>query len=227
MKQSKFDKQLDKLGYVKMVSITIPNSYCLYRKDNHHFVATFSLNGNKIVFNKKEFDNPEDFLKEVEEFNKTLYFPIDTYNPDYRKDFVDEIRLNNIFENCGLTPKRCGYSNYDSYALENNLGGKFVNIIGTDLILASYTWIPLKNDDDKIDDNTCEKIKSKIASIYAYHISTLVEALNKIGKLSYIDDIEIKKLDTSSMRVETMSGKEGIINKLEEVLEKLKENKNE
>lgn len=223
MRKTKLDEQLDGLGYFRMQSITIPGSYCLYRKDDHSFLAVFSKEKNNILYNGKAYKSTEDFLKAVEDYTKTLYFPADTYNPDYRKVAVDEMRIHSTLRDCGLDMNPGRYYSRESYLLDDDLGGKFAHVRGTDLLLSETSWLPLKAEGSEVDESTCRGIKSTIAAVYAYHISVLAEALNAMGELSKIDKLEIKTFNESTCTVETKSGKEGLVSKLEEVLKKLKE----
>lgn len=222
MRKTKLDEQLNALGYLRLKSITVPKSYCMYDKRTSAFVAVFSTDHDKIVFNGEKYKSVDDFLKAVEEYNKTLYFPADTYNPDYRKEAVDEMRLHGTLRECGL--KMTGGYGGDHYTLDNDFGGKFVHVNGTNLTLSETSWLPMLDENEPVDENSCKKIKSLLGAVYAYHISTLVEAMNGIGKLGFIDKLEIKTFNEKTMSVETKSGKEGLISKLEEVLSKLKEN---
>lgn len=224
MRKTKLDEQLDSLGYFRMQSITIPGSYCLYRKDDRSFLAVFYKEKNNILYNSKTYKSVEDFLKAVEDYTKTLYFPADTYNPDYRKEAVANMRLHGTLRECGLEIDPGRYYARESYLLKDDLGGKFAHVRGTDLLLSETSWIPLKDDDAEVDEVNCRNIKSTIAAVYAYHISVLAESLNTMGELSKIDKLEIKTFNESTCTVETKSGKEGVIGKLEEVLNKLKGN---
>jgi hypothetical protein len=222
MRKSKLDKQLEKLGYMRIKCLKIPGSYCLYRSGgNHEFVAVFAPVRGKIIFNGARYDTPDEFVKAAEEYGKTLYFPADSYNPDYNKEYVDQFRLEHTLMKCGIDRKE-GPRFTTRQVLEDDLGGKFAHVMGTNLMLSDYSWMPMKNDSDPIDETTCEKIKSLLASVYAYHIGVLAGALNNMGKLDRIDSISINTFNPNTLTVETHSGKEAIISKLEEVLAKLK-----
>lgn len=233
MRKYRLDNELERLGYMRLKSVTVPDFWCLYYKDDTkgtRFVALFETSKNgKIVFNGKAYADTEDFLKDAEEYSKTLFFDPDTYNPDYRKEFVDEIRLLDTIKECGLKEmERNGMYSSSNYILEDDLGGKFAHVVCSgetaSLVLSEYSYVTLLGKDTPVDENSCTKLKSILGSVYAYHICNLVDALNGIGKMDMIDDIQIKTFNESTLRFDTRSGKEGIIAKLEETLSKLKGN---
>lgn len=233
MRKYRLDNELEQLGYMRLKSVTIPNFWCLYHKDTTkgtRFVALFetSKNGN-IVFNGKKYSCTEDFLKDAEEYSKTLFFDPDTYNPDYRKSYVDEIRLHGTIKECGLDEmKISGMYSANNYILEDDLGGKFAHVVCSgekaSLVLSESSYVSLLDKDTQVDENSCTKLKSVLGSVYAYHICKLVDALNGIGKMDMIDDIQINTFNEHTLQFDTRSGKEGIIAKLEETLSKLKGN---
>jgi hypothetical protein len=185
--------------------------------------------GGKIVFNGKRYTDTEDFLKVAEEYSKTLFFDPDTHNPDYRKSFVDEIRLHNTIKECGLEGMKInGMYSASNYILEDDLGGKFAHVVSYDetasLVLSESSYISLLDKGTPVDENSCTKLKSVIGAVYAYHICKLADALDRIGKMDMIDDIQIKTFNELTLQFDTRSGKEGIIAKLEETLSKLKGN---
>jgi hypothetical protein len=185
--------------------------------------------GGKIVFNGKRYTDTEDFLKVAEEYSKTLFFDPDTYNPDYRKSYVDEIRLHGTIKESGLKEmKMNGMYSTSNYILEDDLGGKFAQVVcsgeNAGLVLDESSWISLLDKGTTVDENSCTRLKSILGSVYAYHICKLVDALNGIGKMDMIDDIQIKTFNEHTLQFDTRSGKEGIIAKLEETLSKLKGN---
>ena len=233
MRKYRLDNELERLGYMRLKSVTTPDFWCLYRKDatkGTRFVASFETGKNgKIVFNGKTYTDTEDFLKDAEEYSKTLFFDPDTYNPDYRKSYVDEIRLHDTIRESGLKEMKInGMYSASNYILEDDLGGKFAHVVCSgekaDLVISESSWISLLDKDDQVDENSCTKLKSILGSVYAYHICKLVDTLNGIGKMDMIDDIQIKTFNEHTLQFDTRSGKEGIIAKLEETLSKLKGN---
>lgn len=234
MRKYRLDNELERLGYMRLKSVTVPDSYCLYK--DHSFVTMFKTDkGGKIVFNGKKYTDIEDFLKDAEEYTKTLFFDSDTYNPDYRKSFVDEIRIHNTIRESGLKEMKInGMYSASNYILEDDLGGKFAHVVcsgecsgekaSASLVLSESSYVSLLDKGTQVDENSCTKLKSILGSVYAYHICKLVDALNGIGKMDMIDDIQIKTFNERTLQFDTRSGKEGIIAKLEETLSKLKGN---
>lgn len=226
MRRTKLDDKLEEFGYVRTPSITIDKSFCLYDKDNHKFKAVFSLDGKQIVYNGKKYKEKEipAFLMSVESDIKELYFDPDTYNPDYRKEFVDKQRIHDTLSSCNLYDNECAYRNR-GYLFGDNMGGKFAEVHGTDLILSEMSWIPLMNEGDPVDEETCGRMKSMLGAVYATHIAMLIDALNNMGKMNMVDSIEVKTFNENTMSIDTKNGKAGIIAKLEEVLANLKDEK--
>lgn len=222
MRKTKFDEKLESLGYLRMPTISDRKSYCLYKSETKRFEAVFKLDrSGKIIFNGETYKTVEEFLEAVDRYNHTLYFNPDTYNPDYRKEWVDEARLHETFSKCGLSDTDRFYRK--GYFFGDDVGGRFAEVQGGDLMLSETSWIPLLGKDDAVDERSCTRIKSMLAAVYATHIACLCGTLSDMGKLSFVDTIEVKTFNDKTMKVETKDGKEGIIAKLEEVLSKLKQ----
>jgi hypothetical protein len=86
------------------------NSYCLYDKSKkgqhtvHPYIGTFSLSGDnkKYVFNTKEYKDIPSLLKAMEEYNSTLPFNPEIYNPMYTKNCFVEQALREYLTNAGF-----------------------------------------------------------------------------------------------------------------------------
>lgn len=232
MRKTKLDKTLEDLGCFRMKSITLDKTWCLYDSNTKGFLAKFTIDRvGKLWFNGVAYKNASELLEAVSKYNSTLYFPSDTYNPDYRKEAVDEMRLHATMRESGLKMSKLGgYSKSGAYELVDDMGAKFATVRSgvaenrsfANLVLSENSWIPLKDDTAPLDEDSCKAIKSYLAATYMYHISVLVNAMGEMGELSRLDDIKVKTLDPKRLTVETSSAKDTIVRMLEDTLSRLK-----
>jgi hypothetical protein len=232
MRKTKLDKELEDIGCFRLKSATIDKTWCLYDSKTKAFLAKFTVDRvGKIWFNGVAHKNASDLLEAVSKYNSSLYFPSDTYNPDYSKEAVDEMRLHDTMIESGLKMSTNGiYGKPGTYELVDDMGAKFATVRSgvaenrsfADLVLSENSWIPLKEDNTPLDEDSCKAIKSYLAATYVYHISVLVNAMSEMGELSRLDDIKVKTLDPKRLTVETSSAKDTIVRMLEDTLSRLK-----
>lgn len=86
-------------------------SYLLYSKTipsniaNATFLASFNLSSDEknYFFQDKYYHTPEELLQAIEEYNKTLPFNQEFYNPSYRKHYFMYLCLSEYLRKLGFT----------------------------------------------------------------------------------------------------------------------------
>lgn len=115
----------------KYSAIECGNWYCLYDKTQagrqtvHPFIGKFSLtkDNKRYVFNENTYDSVDALVVAMEEYNKTLPFSIENYNPLYRKHVFIELCLNEYLIGLGFESK---FRSYEALYVLNDAYGETV-----------------------------------------------------------------------------------------------------
>ena len=109
-------KLIKTIDATKYIVLKYTNSYLLYLKDSgtylpHKYIANFSINkgGNKFVFNDKKYTDFDLMVSDIEDYNKTLPFNCEFYNPSFRTNYFIELCLNEYLTNIGFTREMNSY----------------------------------------------------------------------------------------------------------------------
>lgn len=100
---------LDALGE-RYTVIEHDGGYCLYDKErsakrsNYKYIGKFYISSNKkqYAFGDKYYNDVESLVKAMDEYNSTLPFDIDIYNPLFKNSYRIEIALYDYLESLGF-----------------------------------------------------------------------------------------------------------------------------
>jgi hypothetical protein len=129
-----FDKE-------QYVILPCDGGYCLYDRNKDHkranaqYIGRFyiSTNGTLYAFNNNYFSDTDSLIKAMDEYNATLPFSPEIYDPTYRKSFQIELALHDYLINIGFKQcpwKECSTRQHDSqYEIADAYGHKLITII--------------------------------------------------------------------------------------------------
>ena len=204
-----------------------PGDLRLYNKDGKKYHATINLVGGKLSFNDQVYNDVEAMLSAIEQYNSTLEFDVDTYNPDYNTESVTEMRLNATIRKCGYKGSGYQYGTLNGcYAADSVLGFKFPPISGNAILLGGSSFIELydKNDTDSV---KSRGIMSMLGALYAANIANLAGKLADMGAIGTLSSLPIKTLNPDTLEITEQDGIDGVIEILKTALSKMKKAKKE
>lgn len=125
-------EELKAHGFILSPCITSCNAGDLrvYRESGKGYYATINFVGGKLKFNDQTYDSVDAMLEAIEEYNKTLEFSPDTYNPDYDMNCVADLRSIETLDKCGYNMNGYGYNGEMKFTTEGVLGVKFPVVNG-------------------------------------------------------------------------------------------------
>lgn len=196
----------------------------VYRKSGMSYYATINFVGGNLKFNGQEYDSVDSMLNAIEAYNATLEFSPATYNPDYQKNYITDMRVADTLHECGYTFTDYAYGGDGKYCSEGVLGVKFPSVCGSYLYLNDHKFITMY---DKNDSDSCiaKNIKSFIGAMYAANIAQIADKLADMGSLDTLNSIPIKTMNYNTFEVTETEGIDAIINILENSLSRLKKHK--
>ena len=237
---------LKKLNETYYVSESI-NDKCAYSIHEHnsaygnHYIASVIKTDNKhLEYNGKSYSDTESLIKDITEYNGTLQFPADYYNPDYRLWASVDMKINWYLSSyLGMTRHTNGVS-YDTneYVLRDSLGDLITSISynvyhdnsdngrteGSGTITKTTSdgkWIstPFKDAEDAV-----RQINTFMCSDMLMKGKMAFDMLDKVrGNFSDMKDAKVyDKNDLFRSIMNPDSFKEKIIPILEDLLSKLK-----
>ena len=186
-----------------------------------------STDGKKYVFNDDYYESVDTLVKAMEDYNATLPFDADVYNPIYRKNYKIECILHDYL--CSIGFKHNHYPD-GSYTLLDAYGQPIVLLVfdvkedSEDgvvrrLIPNTDKWVEAKFHDVDSAIGACNSI---IAAQCAIVNAQLVELLDKMTKHRVGEFIDMT-FDIKSLSTYSEDAKKKTIEQLEEELKRLKE----
>ena len=215
--------------------------YCLYdkqvssKRSNYKFLGKFyiSTNNKKYIFNDDEYIDVNSLILAMDEYNKTLPFDTEIYDPMYRKHCRIEYALHDYLKSLGFTMS--WEHNEPIYCLNNIYGepicevgfeckedtteGKIIKYIkGNDKYTSSYIEVPFDGLDDAI--GACNSFLS------SYLLTLNSKSINVIDNLTKSRTNKMLKntFDFTTLTEHVEDEKKHLIECLEKELETLKKN---
>lgn len=187
-----------------------------------------STDGKKYVFNDDYYESVDTLVKAIEDYNATLPFDADVYNPIYRKNYKIECILHDYLDSLGF---KHSYSSSDTlYSLPDAYGQAIVLMkfdvkedsedgVVRRLIPNTGKWVEAKFNDVDSAIGACNSI---IAAQCAIVNAQLVELLGKMTK-HRVGEFMDMTFDIKSLSTYSEDAKKKTIEQLEEELKRLKE----
>lgn len=191
----------------------------LYKDGN--YVGSFKASKDSYTFQGKRYNTEEELIKAMDEYNSTLEFRPETYDPDMRDDYRQNIRVFHTLLKYGLENK--GFRTNGLIA-DGILGMHYATVYKQQhLSVGSDAWINLYDDKEQDDSTKCKSIDSIMTAVYVSNIARLCELLGKAGKLNKLDELTVEKLDPNTLTLYKMNAKEAVKEQLQKALEMLQD----
>lgn len=219
-------EELKAHGFILSPCITSCNAGDLrvYRESGKGYYATINFVGGKLKFNDQTYDSVDAMLEAIEEYNKTLEFSPDTYNPDYDMNCVADLRSIETLDKCGYNMNGYGYNGEMKFTTEGVLGVKFPVVNGNYLNISDSSFIVMYDKNDS-DSDKAKKTKSFIGAMYAANLAHIANKLADMGALDTLDSVPIKTMNIKTLEVTEREGIDAIISILENSLSRMKKHK--
>ena len=217
--QTKAQKEFEELGYNLLKPInekeSKDNFYHLY-KDGCYVASIKKMTNGKFSFNGKSYSDKKELLESISEYNKTLEFGAETYDPDMRDEYRTEARIYGTIRNFGFERGKWASEQLVSNGI---LGMHYGTIYDQQrLVVDENSWINLFEDECKTDEEKCANIRSILFALYASNIAKLCELLQNTGKLGQLKDIKVNRFNEKTLETEEVSMLEDIKGILENAL---------
>ena len=237
---TKKEKQLLAAFSDKYATFENNGGYCLYdktrkaRRSNFAFLGKFyiSTNKNKYIFNDDSYTTVDTLVKAMDEYNSTLPFSAENYDPMYRKNVMVEYCLDDYLKELGFertwNHMEPMYTLKDCYGQEiccltfdvkeDTTEGRLMRFIkGQDKYTSSWVESPFNDLDSAIG-----SVNSILSAYCAFIGSRMVEILDKLtnARASQVYD---KTFDVRTLQTYAEDAKAKMIEKLERELKLLKE----
>lgn len=219
-------EELKAHGFMLSPCITSCNAGDLrvYRESGKGYYATINFVGGKLKFNGQVYDSVDAMLEAIEEYNNTLEFDPDTYNPDYDMNCVTDMRSIETLKKCGYDMDGYGYSGRMKFTTQGVLGVKYPVVNGEYLNISDSSFIVMYDKNDS-DSDKAKKTKSFIGAMYAANLAHIANKLADMGALDTLDSVPIKTMDIKTLQVTETEGIDAIISILENSLSRMKKHK--
>lgn len=215
-------------------TIECNGGYVLYDKErkskrsNKYYIGRFYIasDGKSYVFNDDYYNTVEALVAAMDEYNKTLPFDQDIYNPIYRKHIGIELALHDYLTDAGFKMSR---SINNEYILEDAYGYELCRISfdiredSTEGIIwrkvpGAFKWTECPFHDLESAIGACNSILSS----YLLLVNSVVT--NTLSKLttSRASEVYDRTFDIKTFTTYTENGKENAIKLLEDELRRLK-----
>lgn len=66
------------------------------------YLGFIKLNNNNYIFNNEKYTDPSSLIKDIEEYNSTLPFDPEIYNPSYRENYKIEMAVDDYLKGLGF-----------------------------------------------------------------------------------------------------------------------------
>ena len=214
------------------------DGYLLYDKEtsgkrsNNKYLGWIDISDKQdcYVFNDKEYPTLDELLTAIEEYNATLPFDPDIYNPMYKKNYMIECAVHDYLTELGFVTEHS--SNETFYVLKDPYGQDICTITydvkedTTDgavrRIINSSRWMEITFNDL---DSAIGAINTHVAAYCSITNIVLMKSLNKLTE-SRSAKILNKKFDIQTLTVYTEDATQQTIDFLEAELKRLKEKVN-
>ena len=229
---------LDALGE-RFEVIEHDGGYCLYdkqrpaKRSNHKYLGKFYVSSDKkhYAFNDKYYKDAESMVKAMDDYNSTLPFDIDIYNPLFRSNYRIECALHDYLESLGFESVR--WNRESRYILNDCYGQCICDLtvcVKEDTTEGVITRNILAQDKDKLlrTESPFADLDSAIASVNSilatYVASVNAVAMNVLNKITHsrsallLDTI----FDVRTLSMFTEDGRQKMIKVLEKELKELK-----
>lgn len=206
----------------------------LHEKDrdmfNYYATITWDSKKKKVKFNGTYYTNYDELLQAIENYNKTLFFDVDTYHPDMDDSFRSELRMVREIERVG--GEKCEDTD-KHFKIRDSIGNVLMNIHNLEAISIDDN-IGWKNTPtskfiqfyDKSRETTDEgKIFCMRSTLYISLVCQLVkilETMNRLGELGNIKkSVDLVSLHGIVLKYENFN--ETIINELKKAIKMLED----
>lgn len=213
--------------------------YCLYdkqrpaKRSNYKYLGKFYVSSDKkhYAFNDKYYKDTESMVKAMDDYNSTLPFDIDIYNPLLRSNYRIECALHDYLESLGFESVR--WNRESRYILNDCYGQCICDLtvrVKEDTTEGIITRNILSQDKDKLlrTESPFADLDSAIASVNSilatYVASVNAAAMNVLNKITrsrsalLLDTI----FDVRTLSIFTEDGRQKMIEVLEKELKELK-----
>lgn len=216
----------------KYKTIEHEDGYLLYdteilgKHSVHQYLGYFSIDGDKFLYRENYYTSVSDLVNAMNEYNQTLPFDIDIYNPMYRKHCMIEMALCDYIEGLGFkNEKNNKFILLDAYnqelckiimiVKEDTTSGKIICETNTK---PKLTW----TESEFTDLNSAIGALNSILAIHCLSINaSVVNLLDKLTN-SRVSSVYNKTFDIATFQTYTENAKEKAIEKLEQELKRLK-----
>ena len=188
------------------------------------YLGFIKLSNNKYIFNNKEYSDPVNLIKGVEEYNTTLPFDPDIYNPMCRNNYRIEMATDDYLTSLGFKRGDDG-----TYILESptnktickvNVKVDFDTTKGSvTKTLKDFSFIECEFNDL---DSAIGAINSVVASDLLITQSVITRALDKMNS-NRSNKITKTNIDFTTLSVVSTDFKQKLVGLLEDEIKKLKE----
>lgn len=222
----------------RFTTIEHDGGYCLYdkkrhaKRSNYKYIGKFYISSNKkqYAFGDKYYDDVESLVKAMDEYNSTLPFDIDIYNPLFNNSYRIEIALSDYLQSFGFVHE-CGLES--RYVLNDCYGQCICDLsvhVEDNTTMGFITRNIITTDKDKMirADSPFSDLDSAVASVNTilatYVVSVDAAAMNVLNKIT--NSRSALLLDTTfnvrALSEFTENGRQRMIEALEKELEQLK-----
>lgn len=240
-KHRKENNLLDALGERYEV-IEHDGGYCLYdkqrpaKRSNYKYIGKFYISSDKhwYAFNDKYYKDVESMVKAMDEYNTTLPFDIDIYNPLFKNSYRIECALHDYLNSLGFAMEYGrGYRRERRFVLNDCYGQCICDLtiyVEENTTMGVITRNILTPDKDK-ENNTNSpfvNLDSAIASVNtilaSYIASVNSVAMNVLNKLTHSRSALLLEtsFDLRKLSKFTEDGRKKMIEVLEKELAELK-----
>lgn len=207
----------------------------LYHKNegyvNYHSTITWDSKKKKVKFNGNYYSDIDELLQAIEEYNKTLFFDADTYDPDMVDDCRTDIRMSRDIRRIGGELDD-GYD-YSNYKVHDAIGNVLLNIhqnmncisiddIGGGRNVPTSSWVKFF-DETRGEFTDEQKVIQMRSTLYVSLVTQMVKILQTINKLGEFENMK-KSFDLISLhgiRLKTENFNDTIINELKNAIKML------
>lgn len=228
---------LEALGE-RYITIEHDGGYCLYDKErpakrsNYKYIGKFYISSSKksYAFGDKYYNNVESLVKAMDEYNSTLPFDIDIYNPLFKNSYRIEIALYDYLESLGF--ERVWKK--ESHFVKNDCFGQCICDLIVQVEEGTTKGVIRRNiitsDEDRIQftDSPFTDLDSAIASVNTilatYVASVDAAAMDILNKITHSRSALLldTTFDVRTLSKFTEDGRLKMIEVLEKELEQLK-----
>lgn len=185
-----------------------------------------SNNNNNYIFNNKKYTDPASLIKDIEEYNSTLPFDPEIYNPSYRENYKIEMAVDDYLKGLGFEVPSTGSG--EVYTLKANNNATICEIrVKIDFDSTKGEIMTFPNDNSivtcKFDglDSAIGAINSIISPDLLIIQSKIVGSLCKLTTQRSNDAVNKIKFEPNTLSATIVDFKKELIERLKEELKNL------